>query len=139
MKMGTIASPWRYDAVALHAIQPDNLRRTAILRYASRAAVFPISRVIRLPVDGGPFDQSREWRMGQEQIKYSVAFHLLPITIESGPTSGSTRVSTKPASLSQPMQSAPVKSKPSRVSISMFRLIRSPNAFFLRSSSMIGS
>src|SRR5882757_4998605 len=44
MKMGTIAAPWRYDAVALPAIQPDNLRRTAILRYASRAAVFPISR-----------------------------------------------------------------------------------------------
>jgi hypothetical protein len=49
MKMGTIAAPWRYDAVALPAIQPDNLRRTAILRYASRAAAFPISRVIRYP------------------------------------------------------------------------------------------
>jgi hypothetical protein len=34
MKMGTIASLWRYDAVAARAIRPGNLRRTAILRYA---------------------------------------------------------------------------------------------------------
>lgn len=35
MKMGTIASPWRYD--------------TAILRCALLAAVFPISRMVRYP------------------------------------------------------------------------------------------
>ena len=35
MNMGTIASPWRYDVVAAHAIRPDNLRRTAILRYVA--------------------------------------------------------------------------------------------------------
>jgi len=34
MKMGTIASPWRYDVTAADAIRPDNRRRTAILRYA---------------------------------------------------------------------------------------------------------
>jgi hypothetical protein len=43
MKMGTIASPWRYDAAARHALQSANLRRPAILRYDSWAAVFPIS------------------------------------------------------------------------------------------------
>jgi hypothetical protein len=41
--MGTIASPWHYDAVACHAIRPDNQRRTAILRYASWALFLPIS------------------------------------------------------------------------------------------------
>jgi len=38
MKMGTIASLWRYDAAAAQAIRRDNLRRTAILRYTSWAA-----------------------------------------------------------------------------------------------------
>jgi hypothetical protein len=46
MKMGTIASPWRYDAGAHHALQSANLRRPAILRYAPPTA-FPISQ-------GGP-------------------------------------------------------------------------------------
>src|SRR5437016_1696575 len=41
MKMGTILSPWPYDAAACHALQPANLRRPAILRYASGAAFFP--------------------------------------------------------------------------------------------------
>jgi hypothetical protein len=35
MKMGTIVSPWRYDAAAGDAIRPDNPRPAAILRYAS--------------------------------------------------------------------------------------------------------
>ena len=35
MKMGTTASPWRYDAAARHALQSANLRRPAILRYAT--------------------------------------------------------------------------------------------------------
>jgi len=52
MKMGTIASLRRYDVAAAEAIRPDNLRRTAILRYASWAAVFRMSRVARLPFDG---------------------------------------------------------------------------------------
>jgi len=43
MKMGTIASPWRYDAIADYALQPTNLRWPAIFRYVSWAAVFPIS------------------------------------------------------------------------------------------------
>jgi len=34
--------------------------------------------------------------------------YLIPITIESGPASGSTRVAEKPASFIQPAQSAPV-------------------------------
>jgi hypothetical protein len=37
MKMGTTASPWRYDAAAHHALQPANLRRPAILHFASCA------------------------------------------------------------------------------------------------------
>jgi hypothetical protein len=44
MKMGTTLSPWRYDAATAQAIQPDNQQRTAILRYASWAAVFRISQ-----------------------------------------------------------------------------------------------
>ena len=32
-------------------IRPDNQQRTTILRYASWAAVFPISLVVRLPFD----------------------------------------------------------------------------------------
>jgi hypothetical protein len=64
MKMGTIASPWRYEAAAGETIRPDNQRRTAILRYASWAAVFPISLVLRLPFDSGPFDQSWDRRDG---------------------------------------------------------------------------
>jgi hypothetical protein len=53
-------SPWRYDVATAEAIRPDNLRRTAILRYASWAAVFRMSRVVRLPFDGSShFDQSR--------------------------------------------------------------------------------
>jgi hypothetical protein len=46
MKMGTIRTPWRYDAAARHALQSANLRRPAILHYASGEA-FPISQ-------GGP-------------------------------------------------------------------------------------
>jgi hypothetical protein len=46
------------------ALQSASLRRLAILRYTSRSAVFPISRVVRLPFDSGPFDQSRERRDG---------------------------------------------------------------------------
>jgi hypothetical protein len=64
MKMGTIASPWRYDAAAADAIRPDNERRTAILRYASWTAVFPVSGLVRLPFGCGHFDQSRERRDG---------------------------------------------------------------------------
>jgi hypothetical protein len=65
MKMGTIASPWRYDGVAADAIRPDNQRRTAILRYASSAAVSPISGLVRLPFGCGHFDQSWDGAMGR--------------------------------------------------------------------------
>jgi hypothetical protein len=41
MKMGTIRSPCPYDAAVRHAPQSVNLRRPAILRYASWAAVEP--------------------------------------------------------------------------------------------------
>jgi len=32
--MGTTSSPWRYDAGANRALQSEDLRRSAILRYA---------------------------------------------------------------------------------------------------------
>jgi hypothetical protein len=54
MKMGTTLSPCPYDAATRRALQSANLRRPAILRYASRAAVFPISEVVRLPIYSGP-------------------------------------------------------------------------------------
>ena len=63
--------------------------------------------------------------------------YLIATTTESGPVSGSTRVCEKPASRIQACHSAPVKSKPPVVSISMFRLINRPKAFWRRSSSMI--
>ena len=48
MKMGNIASPWRYEAPAFHGLRAPNLRRFAILRYASGAFAF----------DGGRADAS---------------------------------------------------------------------------------
>jgi hypothetical protein len=68
MKMGTIVSPWRYDAAAHYALQSASLRRPAILRYASWAAVLPTSGVVRLPFDSGPLDQSRDRRDGPEPV-----------------------------------------------------------------------
>src|SRR5450631_3927027 len=56
MKMGTTRSPSRYDGAARHALYWANLRRYAIPRYASRAAVFPMSRVIGF--DSGLLNQS---------------------------------------------------------------------------------
>jgi hypothetical protein len=47
MKMGNIASPWRYDVVARYALQSANPRRPTILHYDSRAAVSAI-------LQGGP-------------------------------------------------------------------------------------
>jgi hypothetical protein len=44
MKMGNTLSPWRYDPAARHALESANLRRPAIVRYASWEAVFPISQ-----------------------------------------------------------------------------------------------
>jgi hypothetical protein len=35
MKMGTIVSPWRYDAAARRALKSVNLRRPTILRCAA--------------------------------------------------------------------------------------------------------
>jgi hypothetical protein len=35
MKVGTTRSPWRYDGAIRRALQSANLRRPAILRYAS--------------------------------------------------------------------------------------------------------
>ena len=57
MKMGTIRSPFPYDAASRHALQSANLRRPAILRYAWRA-LLTISPVVRLPFDSDPLDES---------------------------------------------------------------------------------
>lgn len=59
MKMGTTASPWRYDNVAAETIRPDNQRWTTILRYASWAAVVPISPVVQLSFDSAALSISR--------------------------------------------------------------------------------
>jgi hypothetical protein len=48
MKMGTIRSLWRYDAAAGCALRPHNPGCPAIFRYASWAAVFPISQAVTL-------------------------------------------------------------------------------------------
>jgi hypothetical protein len=65
MKMGTTRSPFPYDAVARHALQWANLRRPAILRYASHGRLSSrFRRVVRLPFDSGPHDRSRDRRDG---------------------------------------------------------------------------
>ena len=46
--------------------------------------------------------------MAMNDIVEAVTRYLMAITIESGPTSGSTRVDEKPAAFIQPAQSAPV-------------------------------
>jgi hypothetical protein len=50
MKMGTIVSPWRYDAAAGCALQSANLRRPAILHYASRAIARRVRAMASNPV-----------------------------------------------------------------------------------------
>ena len=44
MKMGTIASPWHYDAGARDTLQLASLRCPAIQNYATWTAAFPIPR-----------------------------------------------------------------------------------------------
>jgi hypothetical protein len=63
MKLGTIVSPWHYDGEASGAIQPANLRRRAISRYALRVDILPISKPGPAPA---PMGQKR--RDGQEHI-----------------------------------------------------------------------
>jgi len=58
MEMGTTASPWRYEGTADLALRLANLRRPATLRFASRAAAFPISQGGPVTFDRGPFDRS---------------------------------------------------------------------------------
>ena len=58
MKMGTIVSQSHYDAAARHALQCVNVRRPAILRYASWGLSFGHRKVVRLPFDSSPLDQS---------------------------------------------------------------------------------
>jgi mRNA interferase HigB len=50
MKMGTIASPWRYDDAARDALRSVNLRRPAILRYAAWA----VARRVRARLASNP-------------------------------------------------------------------------------------
>jgi len=64
MKMGNTASPWRYDAATAETIRSDNKRRTTILGYRLMGGGLPISLVVRLPFDRGPFDQSQDRRDG---------------------------------------------------------------------------
>jgi len=50
----------------------------------------------------------RSLLFGVESAPHSAQGYLMPTTIESGPTSGSTRVAEKPASVIHAWQSAPV-------------------------------
>jgi hypothetical protein len=65
MKMGTNASPWRYDAAAADAIRPDNQRRNAISAPRGRLSS-RFRGLVRLPFGCHHFDQSRERRDGPE-------------------------------------------------------------------------
>jgi len=62
MKMGTIVSPWRYDAMADYALQPANLRRPAILRWRHGRPSSQFRSGGPVTFDSGPFDQSRDRR-----------------------------------------------------------------------------
>jgi hypothetical protein len=94
MKMGTIVLPWRYDAAARHARQSINLRRPAILRYASWVAVFPISwdgPVSAVPdrnpkrLIAGTTERSRPVSAGlrpnTELLSFRIRKSLLPATL----------------------------------------------------------
>ena len=67
----------------------------------SRQAVWAVEAVLKMSQIG--FFAATAAIAGRRRRVY-----LLPITIECGPTSGTTRAAAKPASRIQPMQSAPV-------------------------------
>jgi len=57
MKMGTIRSPWRLMQQPIDALQSANLRRPAILRYASRSdGCLPDFAGWPVTFDSGPLD-----------------------------------------------------------------------------------
>src|SRR5712671_4567522 len=66
MKMGTTPSPCLYDAAVRRALQSVDLRRPAILHYASWAGVLPVSQRGPLTFDSGCADQSQDRRDGPE-------------------------------------------------------------------------
>jgi len=57
MKMGTIASPWRYDVEPCRALQSATLRPPAISRYAFVVAFFRISQRGPVAFDSGHRDR----------------------------------------------------------------------------------
>src|SRR5882757_7121798 len=82
MKMGTIASPWRYDAAAGCALRPHNPGCPTIFRYALWMEVFPIRRLVRLPFDSGPVGQGRDRRDGPwPDIRTGCDRPLLAVTL----------------------------------------------------------
>jgi hypothetical protein len=69
MKMGTIASPWRYDIGACHALQSVILRWPAIFRYGSRATALDGPITLRqIDVMG----QQRTWAVPGQEFKAAV-------------------------------------------------------------------
>src|SRR5216683_3663937 len=88
MKMGTTASPWRYDAAARHALQSVHLRRLVTLRYASWAAAFPISQ-------GGPSGEMRPATNTTaiiEILDIAVPLVECPFSTEENPARSSERI-----------------------------------------------
>jgi len=114
--------PIRKVNLCIYKIRRDAQR--TVRRVPSAAISLPCDRL--RPIDGGAAAPQSPG-------------YLMPTAIESAPARFSTQVSRKPASFIQPMQSAPVKSKPPLVSISMLRLISSPKMFSRRSSSISDS
>jgi hypothetical protein len=55
MKMGTIASPWRYDAAIRHALKLPSLRCSATQHYTLWIPRY--CRVVRLPLHSGHLEQ----------------------------------------------------------------------------------
>jgi glyoxylase-like metal-dependent hydrolase (beta-lactamase superfamily II) len=70
-------------------------------------------------------------------VAIRIGGYLMATTMWTGPVKCSTRVWEKPTVRIHPVQSAPVKSKPPWVSISMLRLMRSPETFVARSSAIL--
>ena len=97
-----------------------------------------IGRSVLIP----PESSEQEPRRGEDTTPpngTATLRYLIPTTIESGPARCSTRISRNPASFIQPRQSAPVKSNPPGVSMSMFKLMSNPKACSRRASSINAS
>jgi hypothetical protein len=77
MKMGNIASPWRYDPQAYHTPEPENMRLPAIWCYASGAVAGSPVKGADLGAHGGSlrFHELRGVRSPRRDFKRLQVYH----------------------------------------------------------------